>query len=90
MWREYQDRLLGFMVGRVGNTADAADILQEVMLRMHWHGDEFAHVDPVSGWVYRIAANAIADSNRRGAVTGFGSVRDCRDCAPRTLVTGRG
>ena len=65
VWWELRDRLLGFITGRVRNAADAEDILQEVMLRIHRHRDELDRVDRVSGWVYRIAANAIVDHHRR-------------------------
>ena len=47
--------------------ADAEDIAQEVMLRIHRHSAELEHADRMTAWVYRIAANAIADHYRRPA-----------------------
>src|SRR5215211_724269 len=37
------------------------------MLRIHRHGAEVVHVERISAWVYRIAANAITDHYRRAA-----------------------
>jgi RNA polymerase sigma-70 factor (ECF subfamily) len=52
---------------RVANPQDAEDVLQEVMLRVHRHGDELASADRVAAWVHRIARNAIVDHYRRWA-----------------------
>jgi RNA polymerase sigma-70 factor (ECF subfamily) len=37
------------------------------MLRIHRHSAELEHADRMAAWVYRIAANAIADHYRRPA-----------------------
>lgn len=67
VWRELHDRLLGFIARRVRAPEDAEDILQEVMLRIHRHSGDLEHADRVASWVYRIAANSIADHYRRPA-----------------------
>jgi RNA polymerase sigma-70 factor (ECF subfamily) len=64
VWRELHDPLLGFITRRVPS-ADADDVLQDVMLRIHRHEDELDHVERVTGWVYRITTNAITDYYRR-------------------------
>ena len=65
--RELHDRVLRYVARRVRNRADAEDIAQEVMLRIHRHGAELEDADRLAAWVYRIAANAIADHYRRPA-----------------------
>ena len=45
--------------------ADAEDITQEVMLRMH--RTELDQVERMAAWVHRVAANAIVDHYRRPA-----------------------
>lgn len=67
IWRELHDGLLGFIARRVATGEDAEDILQEVMLRIHRHSGDLEHSDRVTGWVYRIASNAIADHYRKPA-----------------------
>ena len=65
--RELHERVLSFVSRRVPGHADAEDIAQEVMLRIHRHSAELEHADRMAGWVYRIAANAITDHYRRPA-----------------------
>jgi RNA polymerase sigma-70 factor (ECF subfamily) len=67
VWRELHDQLLGFIARRVRAPEDAEDILQEVMLRIHRHAGDLEHADRATGWVYRIATNAIADHYRKPA-----------------------
>jgi RNA polymerase sigma-70 factor, ECF subfamily len=67
VWHELHVRLRRFIARRVRSPQDAEDILQEVMLRIHRHSGELEHADRVASWVYRIAANSIADHYRRPA-----------------------
>ena len=77
VWRELHDPLLGFITRRVPS-ADADDVLQDVMLRIHRHEDELDHVERVTGWVYRITTNAITDYYRQVGAAGTPSrVRTC-------------
>jgi RNA polymerase sigma-70 factor (ECF subfamily) len=66
-WRALRGPLAGFIARRVADPQDAEDVLQEVMLRIHRHGDELASADRVAAWVHRIARNAIVDHYRRRA-----------------------
>lgn len=63
VWRDLHDPLLAFIARRVGH-ADAEDVLQDVMLRIHRHEHELDHLERVTGWVYRVATNAITDYYR--------------------------
>ena len=65
--RELHERVLSFIARRVRSHADAEDIAQEVMLRIHRHSAELEHADRMAGWVHRITANAITDHYRRPA-----------------------
>lgn len=65
--RELHRQVLAYVGRRVRNREDAEDIAQEVMLRVHRHSAELAHVEGVSAWVYRIAANGITDHYRRAS-----------------------
>lgn len=67
IWQELRERLFGFIARRVSTPEDAEDILQEVILRIHRHGDELEQVERVTGWIYTIASNAIVDHYRRPA-----------------------
>jgi RNA polymerase sigma-70 factor (ECF subfamily) len=63
--RELREPLSGFISRRVADPQDAEDVLQEVMLRLHRHGDDLARADSVGAWVHRVARNAITDHYRR-------------------------
>jgi len=63
-WEEMSARLRGFIARRVGDEAEAEDILQDVLLRIHRHGDTLERAEHVHAWVYQIARNAIADFYR--------------------------
>jgi DNA-directed RNA polymerase specialized sigma24 family protein len=47
--RELRAPLAGFIARRVADPQDAEDVLQEVMLRIHRHGDELASADGLLG-----------------------------------------
>ncbi len=65
VWAEFGDRLRAFIASRVGNQADAEDILQDVFLRVYAHLDSLADEQRLMPWVYQIARNAIVDHHRR-------------------------
>ncbi len=70
LYRLYADRLYRYMVARVGNPELAADLAGETFLRVVVHLPQFqASPDclaaALSGWIYRIAANLVADQRRR-------------------------
>jgi RNA polymerase sigma-70 factor, ECF subfamily len=65
--RELHSQVLRFVSRRVRSREDAEDIAQEVMLRIHRHSAELEHADRLAAWMYRVAANAIADHYRRPA-----------------------
>jgi len=64
LYQELHTGLRSFVARRVSSPDDAEDILQEVFARIHLHSAELAHVDSVSGWVFRVARNAITDHHR--------------------------
>jgi RNA polymerase sigma-70 factor, ECF subfamily len=47
------------------NTEDAADALQDAMLKAHRSAPAFRHDSAVSSWLYRIVVNACLDRLRR-------------------------
>jgi RNA polymerase sigma-70 factor, ECF subfamily len=48
----------------LGNWADAEDVAQEVFLRLHRHGLEFANEAAAGGWLYRVTVNLCLDRTR--------------------------
>ena len=63
-WETIAGRLRPFIARRVGADADADDVLQEVLLRVHRGLPELRDDDRVGPWMFRIARNAIVDHLR--------------------------
>ncbi len=64
LYRELHQGLQSFVTRRVASPDDAEDIVQDVFARIHVHSAELERVDSVSGWVFRVARNAITDHHR--------------------------
>jgi RNA polymerase sigma-70 factor (ECF subfamily) len=65
IWREFGDRLKGFILKRVRNRHDAEDILQDVFIKIHNGIDKLEEKDKLQSWVYQITRNKIIDYYRR-------------------------
>jgi len=65
LWDRYNRRLGAFIRSRVGNDADAEDILQEVFYRIHRHLCCQTEWSKPESWIYQIARNLIIDHYRR-------------------------
>jgi RNA polymerase sigma-70 factor (ECF subfamily) len=65
MWERYSRRLAAFIRSRVGDDAEAEDILQEVFFRVHRSLCCQADWERPEAWFYRIARNLIIDHYRR-------------------------
>lgn len=68
LYEEYYSRIFGYVLRRTANLTAAQDITSEVFYKalkglhsFNWQGVSF------SSWLYRIAANEIADSYRKSA-----------------------
>ena len=64
LYRRFHSRLKGFIAGRVSDDAAAADILQDVFLKIHSRIDTLADDTKLESWTYQIARNAIIDYYR--------------------------
>jgi RNA polymerase sigma-70 factor (ECF subfamily) len=64
IWTEFGARLRTFIVRRVGNEADADDVLQEVFLRIHRYRGGVERDDRLVAWLFQVTRNAIADYHR--------------------------
>ena len=64
IWTDFGHQLRGFIARRVDNAADADDILQDVFLRIHQHGNSVQRTDRLGAWLFQVTRNAIADHYR--------------------------
>jgi RNA polymerase sigma-70 factor (ECF subfamily) len=63
-WSALAGQLRPFIARRVATPADADDVLQEVLVRVHRGLAALRDEERVAAWVYRIARNAIVDHVR--------------------------
>jgi RNA polymerase sigma-70 factor, ECF subfamily len=68
IWREFHERLLGFINRRVRSPEAAEDILQDVMLRIHRNAGGIGRATAIGPWIFAIARNAITDHYRSASV----------------------
>jgi len=66
-WKEIEGRLRHYIASRVASNADVDDVLQEVFAKMHAGLASLRDGERFGGWVYQIAAHAVADLGRKRA-----------------------
>ena len=57
---------LGFLVKRLGNRADAEDVLQEFCIRVLARKDQLRDVERMDAWLYTILRSTLNDHYRKG------------------------
>lgn len=67
VWREFHDRMRGFVARRVRNDADVDDVVQKVFLRIHRTVGSVRSRERLDAWVYQVARNVIIDHYRSPA-----------------------
>lgn len=63
-WQAHSSRLRGYVAKRVRKSDAVDDILQEVFLKVNAGLHSVKSHDSITAWLYRIAANTIADHYR--------------------------
>jgi RNA polymerase sigma-70 factor (ECF subfamily) len=64
LWREYRVRLRAFVARRVRDADAVDDIVQDIYVKAHTGLHALRSQERIAAWLYRIAANAIADHFR--------------------------
>jgi RNA polymerase sigma factor (sigma-70 family) len=79
-------RLRSFIRRRVADPADAEDILQDVLHRLIEANEALVPIEHVTGWLYRVARNRIADLFRTRRVDRFSELSDHDELAFEELL----
>lgn len=66
--QRYQERVFNTALRVLGNSADAADVTQEVFFTVYRKLSEFQFSSRLFTWIYRITVNLSIDKRRRGNV----------------------
>jgi RNA polymerase sigma-70 factor (ECF subfamily) len=64
LWRDYHDKLLGFIRSRVKSTDVAEDILQDVFIKIQKSLPTLQNTERMESWIYQIVRNAVIDHYR--------------------------
>jgi RNA polymerase sigma-70 factor (ECF subfamily) len=64
LWREHRARLRAFVARRVRDADAVDDIVQDIYVKAHTGMHALRSPERIAPWLYRIAANAIADHYR--------------------------
>ncbi|MAS04180.1 MAG: RNA polymerase subunit sigma-70 [Ahrensia sp.] len=60
-----RNAFLGFLMKRLGNRADAEDVLQEFCMRVLARKDQLREVDRMDAWLYAVLRSALNDHYRK-------------------------
>ena len=96
-WHQHEGVLRRWLTSRLGNPADAEDLLQDVFEKAMLQGERFCSVENARAWLFRVARNALVDRYRmrRDQVelpddlpldeAESEAVEDLSECLPRVL-----
>ncbi len=63
-WSAHESELRGWLRRRVGNSALADDLLQDLFLKALGQGERFCAVENARAWLFEVARNTLADHLR--------------------------
>ncbi len=63
-WHKHEAELRRWLVAKLGNAADAEDMLQGIFEKAMLQGERFCSVENARAWLFQVARNAMIDSQR--------------------------
>ena len=64
IWNDLYEKLLSFINSRIKDKSAAEDIIQDVFIKVHTKSHQVKETDKITGWIYQITRNAVADHFR--------------------------
>ncbi|MCW8904412.1 RNA polymerase sigma factor [Sedimenticola sp.] len=65
LYNRHKARVLGFLVARLKNRAEAEDVFQEVFAKLHAHRLKYRKDAPFLAWLFTIVRNSLVDHVRK-------------------------
>jgi RNA polymerase sigma-70 factor, ECF subfamily len=69
IWGSLYQELVTFVHAKVKDKPTAEDIVQDVFIKVHTKSNQVREADKLSGWIFQITRNAIADHFRSSSKT---------------------
>ncbi len=92
IWDNLYKELVTFVQTKVKDKPAAEDIVQDVFIKVHTKSNQIKETDKVSGWIYQITRNAVADHFRSNSkniepinVDWESDYQELNDCVARCL-----
>lgn len=63
-WHQHEAELRGWLRHRMGNAADAEDVLQDLFIKAMRQGERFCAIGNARAWLFEVARNTLADRLR--------------------------
>jgi RNA polymerase sigma-70 factor (ECF subfamily) len=63
-WDSLYHELVSFVYSKVKSKSTAEDIVQDVFVKVHTKSGQLKEAEKISGWIYQITRNAVADHFR--------------------------
>lgn len=63
-WHRHEGELRAWLRGRMGNSHDAEDLLQDLFLKAMRQDKQFCEIGNARAWLFEVARNALADRLR--------------------------
>jgi RNA polymerase sigma-70 factor (ECF subfamily) len=60
-WNQHEQSLRAWLHSRLGNTADADDLLQDVFLKAMLQGERFCAIENSRAWLFEVTRNTLID-----------------------------
>ena len=65
LWKSLHSELVTFVHTKVKDRSTAEDIVQDVFIKVHSKSHQLKEADKITGWIFQITRNAVADHFRR-------------------------
>jgi RNA polymerase sigma-70 factor (ECF subfamily) len=66
-WNTIQHELLTFVWKKIRDKAASEDIVQDVFIKVQTHWNELKDSEKITGWIFQITRNTVADYYRKNA-----------------------
>ena len=79
LWKSYKGGIKNFILSRVENSADADEILQEVLIKTYKSVESIDKEESIGAWIFQVTRNTITDYYRKTSKSQVSHSEDLSD-----------